>query len=291
MKTINYLILFILSVSVFSCKKGTEDPEPSSSAPKMALTIDGTAWSAQTFSATYRYGVIVIQGKTASGERIILRMKVVSGAETQMYQFAYDDDVSVGSYIVKDDEAEFATNKFDVSRPKPGTITYTKLDKTAKTVSGTFNVALKRTTDNSEKMIVGTFDNLVYDDKLVTVPTKSMTASVDGTLWLANSSVKAVSSTVTKTLEITGKASNGSSIVLTLPYKVLEGTHNIAKFGSKSAIYNPTTTTFLQGETGKITVTFHDPDAKIIKGTFSFLATDLSLPQKDITTGDFTTTY
>lgn len=290
MKTLNYLILFALSVSVFSCKTKTEDPEPSNTTPKMGLTIDGSAWSAQSFSATYRYGVIVVQGKSANGERIILRMKVVAGAETQMYQYAFDDDISTGTYIVKDDEAEFATNKFDAARPKPGTITYTKLDKTAKTISGSFNLAVRRSTDNSEKTIVGTFENLVYDDKLVTVPTKTMTASVDGTAWVANGSVKAVSSTVTKTIEITGTATNGSSIVLALPYKVLEGSHNIAMFGSKTAKFNPTSTTFLQGETGKIIVTSHDVDAKIIKGTFSFI-TDLSSPQKNITAGDFVATY
>lgn len=53
--------------------------------------------------------------------------------------------------------------------------------------------------------------------------------------WVANGNIKTTSSTVTKTLEITGTATNGSSIVLAVPYKVLEGSHNIAMFGSKTA--------------------------------------------------------
>jgi len=286
---------FILLLTVFyaftfsACKKSEDTPSTASS---FKATVDGAAWTPKEYSASYRYDVFVLAGKSSSGESIIIRMKLVPGheADQAFYQFFYNDDKSTGLYLAKENDAAYATNQFDGSKPLPGTISFTKFDKTAKKASGSFNFKVKRVTDNGEKTITGTFENVVYDDKIPPTPAKTMTAKVDGTAWSATA-VTAISSDLTKTIQIVGNASNGTTIGVTLPYKILPGTYNTANFGSTTAQFNPSPTTFMMAESGSITVTSHDQDAEIIKGTFTFVAKDDILGQKNITEGTFVAVY
>jgi len=289
MKKIIWLSLVFSAFAFTSCKKSEDTPSTASS---FKATVDGAVWTPKEYSATYRYDVFILSGKTGSGESITIRMKLVPGREADQafYQFFYDNDVSVGQYIAKDNDATYSTNQFDGSKPLPGTISFTKFDKTAKKVSGSFNFKVKRVTDNGEKTVTGTFENVAYDDKIPPTPAKTMTAKVDGTAWTAVT-VNAISSNLTKTIQIIGNASNGTTIGLTLPYKILPGTYNTANFGSTTAQFNPSSLTFMMAESGSITVTSHDQDAEIIKGTFNFLAKDDVLGQKSITEGSFVAVY
>ena len=290
-RNISYILSLLLVVSLFSCKKKTDDLTPSND-PSLTTKVDGTVWTAKNFTASYRYDVFVLNAKSASGQSIILRMKLVPGHETDQafYEFAYDNDNSVGIFVEKESETPFSTNQYDMNKPVPGTISFTKLDKTSKKVSGSFKIKVRRVTDNGEKELAGTFENLTFDDVISATPAKVMTASVDAASWTATA-VLTASLTLQKTITIKGNAANGSSILLTLPYKTLPGTYNTAMFGSTAAQYNPTSVAEMKAETGNITITFHDPDAKVIKGTFSFLAKDDILGQKTITAGNFVGVY
>lgn len=289
MKKILFLFTVAFAFSFSACKKSEDAPAADAS---FKATIDGAAFTPKEFSASYRYDVFILNGKSISGESIIIRMKLVPGheADQAFYQFFYNDDNSVALYIATENDAAYATNQFDGSKPLPGTISFTKFDKTAKKASGSFNFKVKRVTDNGEKTITGSFENVIYDDRIPATPTKTMTAKVDGVNWSA-ASIIATSSTLTKTLQIVGNASNGTTISVTLPYKVLPGTYNTANFGSTTAQYNPSSTTFMMAESGSITITSHDQDAKIIKGSFNFLAKDDILGQKNITSGKFDAVY
>lgn len=290
MKTLlRFVAVLSLTFFMFSCKKSEST---SSTSPVFNATVDNAAFAKKDYSASYRYSVFVLSARSTTGQTILIRMKLVDGheADQAFYQFFYNDDNSVGIYLESDNDAAYATNQFDGSKPTPGTISFTKFDKTGKKVSGSFNFKVKRSTDNGEKTIAGTFENIPYDDKIPATPAKTMTAKVDGNAWTATN-VTAVSSSLTKTIQIIGNGAGGTSIGLVLPYKVLPGVYNTAMFGSLTAQYNPSASTFMMAETGKITVTSHDPDAKIIKGSFEFLAKDQVLGEKNITAGSFTAVY
>lgn len=290
-KAILLTLTLLFSVAFFSCKKSDDDSLPTATS-FLKVNIDGSAWTPSSYTATYRYGYIVINGTSNTGETIILRMKLTAGHEMDAayYQFMYNDDNSVGLYIAKTNDAPYGTNQFDGSKPIPGTITFTKFDLTGKQISGSFDMKVKRVTDATEKTITGSFENLSYTTATDPTPTTNMTASVDGASFTATK-VTATSSSVSKTLQIEGKAANNSAIILTVPYKILPGTYNTAMIGSLAAQYNPTSVTYMQAETGSITVSFHDPDAKVIKGKFSFNAVDGTLGTKKVTNGNFVATY
>lgn len=285
------------TLTVSSCKKETESetPAPETASVSFSGTVDGAAWASAATGATYRYGVFVLSGKSSSGASIILRVTPMAGYETigpyMMFQGSTDN---VGIYMEDAaDSLAYATNQYNSKPGDESTLTFSKFDVTSKKVSGTFSIKVKRLLDNKTRVITGTFTDIVYDDKIPPTPGKTMTAKVNGSTWTATS-VFGVYSSFTKTVAITGNASNGTTIGLNIPVSAKAGDKlTPSAFGTVRAQYNPSSTVFKAADVGTITVTEHDKDAKVMKGTFEFTAEDpMSGGNPDnITAGSFVVVY
>lgn len=281
-----YLIIFLLA-ALSSCKKS--DDSSSSSATSFTGKVDGSSWTAKDIGATFMYGILTVTGKSSTGASIIIRLQPYPDHETDApYNMFPESENNVLMYMEKDNDPAYATNQFSPSA-QPGMVTLTKFDKTNKKVSGSFTVKVKRILDGKEKTITATFENVTYSDKVPPTPGKVMTAKVDGATWTA-SSVYAQNLGITKMIQIVANASDGSTIGINLTEKVTAGTYSFVSFGDYTAQYNPTPSTFMMADSGSITITSHDKDAKVIKGTFSFVAKDGS-NQKNITNGSFVAVY
>lgn len=285
------------SLFMSSCKKDSDSDSSGTTGGSAGFTakVDGVAWTSTTTGATYRYGVFVLSGKSSTGSSIILRVKPMSGSETiAPYFMMYSSTDNVGVYMESaSDSLGYATNQY---LSMPGTesiLNFTKFDVASKKVSGTFTIYVKRLLDNKTKTITGTFTDVVYDDQVPPTPGKTMTAKVNGVSWTA-ASVFGLYSSMTSSVTITANASNGSTIGLNIPISVKAGqTLTPSTFGTTRAQYNPTSSTFKGADSGSITVTEHDKDAKVMKGTFNFIAEDAmgSGPKDTITNGSFVVTY
>ncbi|MCB9252651.1 MAG: hypothetical protein H6605_09310 [Flavobacteriales bacterium] len=268
MKKLAILFSIIALFGISSCKKSsTEDPvNPSAS---NTFSIDGKNFTANNVNVTYRNGVFVFKAESSAGEKMILRTKLLVGKETQsaLYEFKGDVDDELAIYVKKD-EPELASNQY-ASGIVAGSISFTSFNNTTKKASGKFNVKVIRKTDSEEKVLKGEFNDLTFDDKAVNVPSQLLTAMIGANSFTATT-ITGKSTTSTKILNIKGVAANDAYISLNLPYKVIEGTYKTAIFGSISAEYSPSIGVVEPVETGIITVNEHDPEAKIISGTFDF---------------------
>jgi hypothetical protein len=101
-------------------------------------------------------------------------------------------------------------------------------------------------------------------------------------------------SSMISAVTVTANATNGSTIGLTIPISATTGQTLIpSAFGSIRAQYNPNSSSFKAADGGTIKITLHDKDAKVIKGTFNFIAEDQmsSEPSDTITDGSFVVSY
>lgn len=289
-----FSVLFFCSL-LTSCKKDSDDSsnsKPSSNA--FTAKVDGADWKAGTTGATYLHDIFVLSAKSSSGAVLVLRVRPMKDYETMgpMVLFRGSDD-NVGVYLESEsDSLAYATNQYSGRAFDMNYIQFTKFDKAAKKVSGTFSFIVERTFDGKTKTISGTFTDIVYDDKVPPTPDKTMTAKVDGNSWSATS-VMGVYNSFASSVSIVGNASNGTTIGLNIPVSAKAGSeYTPSSFGTTRAQYNPSSSTFRFADEGKITVTFHDKDAKVMKGTFSFLAEDSQEPDaNEITEGSFVVTY
>ena len=112
-------------------------------------------------------------------------------------------------------------------------------------------------------LIVGCEEDPVSGDE------PSMKAEVDGDSW-ETSSVDATNSG--SSIVITGAASDGSAILLTIPSDATVESHDLDALSGYIAVYRPNSSTSLSATTGEITITaISDTE---VSGTFEFTATD-----------------
>lgn len=289
------------SLFMSSCKKDSDSSSTTSSSTTSSTTgsgftaqVDGAAWTSAATGATYRYGVFVLSAKSSTGASITLRVKPVAGNEIlvpcMMYYGSTDD---VGVYMENaTDSSGYTTSLYKATGSLlENALTFTKFDAAAKKASGTFTFKVTRLLDNKTKTITGTFTDIVYDTQVPATPGKTMTAKVNGTSWTA-ASVFGMS--LGSSVSITANASNGTTIGLKVPSSATAGdTFEPSTFGTSSAQYNSSGSTVKGAISGSIKITEHDKDAKVMKGSFNFIAEDLlgSGPQDNITDGSFLVTY
>jgi hypothetical protein len=297
MKRLNYLLAFLTLGSMLapSCKKDSDKDNPAPQGNSFKATVDGQDWESSTTAATYLYGVFTLTGKSASGATMVLRIEPPQGLDPTMVPYytmpnGASDNVAV--YMEKGDTNAYATNqyngKFDECK-----LTFSKFNMSTKKVSGTFNIKVKRLFDGKVKTISGSFTDVTYSDVLPPTPDKTMTAKVDGKAWGAKT-VNGVYSSMTKTIQIIGNAVDGTTIGITVPSSVKTGSsYTPGSLGTVTAQFNPTPGTYRFANGGSIKITEHDPDAKVIKGTFSFVGEDFQdeTLKTEVTEGSFVTTY
>lgn len=284
------------SLWLSSCKKDDGGDPDTNTTPTSGFTakVDGADWTSANTGATYRNGVFVLSGKSSDGKSIVLRVEPMAGLEAIIpkYFMTYMSTDNVGIYMEGSaDSLAFATNQFASVSPDDNWLSFSAFNTANKTVSGTFSIKVKRLLDGKIKTITGSFTNIVYDNTVPPTPGKSMTAKVNGTAWTA---VSVFGLYANSSITVTANASNGTTIGLTIPASATTGqTLTPLLFGPPSAQYNPTPTTFKSADGGQIKITLHDKDAKVIKGTFNFIAVDVlgSDPSDNITEGTFVVTY
>jgi len=283
------LVLFLASCSKEqSAEIGTEPPVASGS---LKMKIDGSQWVAdQVVAASIIAGFINVTGKGKDGKTFIITL-----TDTIATSYVINQN-SIGVAALSDSlEAtpiSYTSNQGADSLESGGTVTISSIDKINKTISGTFKMRLFRSSDSKHKVITeGVIDKLTYTSLLQEASkTDTFKVKINNTDWTGRS--------------ITGYAFGGGiainateldvskSVGLTMPQNITAGTYDMEMFGKYSAQYNPSLTSYLVADTGKLTIIEHNTLTKRIRGNFNFTAIDLLSPASaQLTLGYFSVVY
>jgi len=150
MKLYSKIVFFaLLAISIASCSK-----DNSSTPAKMSATIDGKTWSPPdlgvmgTFSSST--GVFTITGITGTSSiSIIIHGETTSTYTLSIYPVKTECEATYIPSLLSYSDAYFATS---------GTVVLTKVDKTKKLISGTFEYTLS----NSKTITKGQFNDVTY---------------------------------------------------------------------------------------------------------------------------------
>jgi hypothetical protein len=153
MKKTWFLILMI-SLIFFSgsCKKDSNG----NTIYKMSATIDGKQWTALLPGGVLSAGYFVITGTSLTGETIIITAK---GEVTGTYELSVLPPKAecLGTY-----KATLTSSSADTYASTSGKIVITKVDKTNKLVSGTFEFTLANTALTTKQITIGTFNDVTF---------------------------------------------------------------------------------------------------------------------------------
>lgn len=294
-----YLLLFCGLVFIASCSKELSyENKPTgpgtNTAGDFRAKIDGVQWeaAASTKGANILAGFINIVGISSDGKQLSITINdTIPGTyllnQTTFSVASYADNASSNTFA-------FSTDQGADTSQGGGSVTITEIDKTNKTISGTFRFNVYRDQDSSKKVITeGVFFKLPYSSSLPPASgTDTLKATIDGTPWAAASIVAQTAGTQ---LIIAGSLSDGSKTVsLFLPSDILPGTYNLdVTAGIYVALYSPNTTTVFASDNGTVTIIQHDTVNKRISGTFQFHAIDVSggSTTSQLLNGYFSVTY
>lgn len=265
----------ILFLFFCSCQKEIPNINTSAVTGNLRAKINGNAWIAtSSASASINSGIINIKG---IGNHKVLDI-ILMGSATGTY-ILNDTTFNLASYV---DSSNASTAAFSTDQGTPavagGSVTITKIDNVAKTITGTFAFMTFRSSDSSKAIFSeGVFENLSFTSHAVPPPpggaADTLTAKTDSTSFTA-SSVTAVSSG--GNLTIAGIGSGNKTIALIVPANITAGTYPIGAAGSNiSGSYTTGLTSIYMSVTGSMTVLQHDTTAKRLKANFNFVAADL----------------
>ncbi len=140
-------------------------------------------------------------------------------------------------------------------------------------------------------LLVGLTGFFISCAKPGTTPTKSvknsMTASISGTAWTAQSMAPVANSV---DVTITAYASDGSNIKMTMPplVSIKPGTYTFSQSGDYTFQYSNTVTNFLVNSGSTLTITSYSNNTMV--GTFTASVTGGSVTES-ITNGAFTAIF
>lgn len=159
--------LALVTVLFSSCKK---DPPatvtPSAPRSNFHATIGNKNWDSQLSYASIDSGKVSIYGTTLEGKALNLEIAGVAVKTYKVNQFT----PSSASYV---DSNEIAVKNYDskVEDQYSGNITITKFDEVKKTISGTFSLVLRNTTDQRLLSVEdGVFSEISYLGFVDTLP-------------------------------------------------------------------------------------------------------------------------
>lgn len=178
-----------------------------------------------------------------------------------------------GVYVTSDG-TEFGTR---VNSDSEATITFTEVDATSKTLSGTFSGTLVNPNDESKVVDISSaaFNELPFSAEQAPAETDgTFTATVDGNVWSAETITAKVVSQV-DVFEINGHTENDIDITIFMPADTQPGTYTLTGNGDYVGVVYPA------GEnigthfstSGELTIVSHDQDNNNIEATYHFEAT------------------
>jgi hypothetical protein len=148
-----FLALMLLAMS---CKKDAGSVIPT----KMSATIDGKSWDSllrttiwQTNSNTF-----VITGTSLTGEILVV---TTYGSTAGTYELSV---LPVKAQCAGSYKASATTSSGDIYVSSAGTVVLSKVDKTAKKISGTFSFTLVKNLSDTKTVTNGVFTDLSYTE-------------------------------------------------------------------------------------------------------------------------------
>lgn len=253
--------------------------------------IDGTKFNADKGAAATRsLGVIVVGGFNNAGENITIR---VADSGVHVYSLDIESMTNAGTYT-KGTEYTYTTNQGNSSQQSGGTLSITSIDTDKKTISGKFSMNVYRQFDDKQKKITeGIFKDISYETQPIPPANAKDTfrVKIDGTAFPAYS---IVGLNLFNTISITvNNQAASKTVALVMPSDVKPGTYDYSPLGMEFfGQYNPSSSTFLASNSGKITIVEHNTTTKRIKGNFNFEAKELTGNTKaSLSEGYFSVTY
>jgi hypothetical protein len=269
-KSVRFLMCLLLAVSVISCQKEISE-ENGGNGPVtgvLKMKIDGQQWVAdKSASATILAGFIAINGVSNDNKNLLIQLQDQGEAAYQLDQ----QSLGVAVYADGNDAATdaFATDAGNSTADAGGIITITKIDKTNKTITGTFVFKAYRDSDSKQVVITeGSFENLKYTDQLQPTTGSDFKVKIDGTLWTAKS-VQGIVQSGELNL-IATELDFSKTVSLTMPANITAGTYDLADATKFISFYMKGTTDIFAAISGSMTITENNAGTKTIKGTFNF---------------------
>lgn len=283
---------------------GNNTGNPSTSSVFKA-DFDGQTFNANSTQAIVNSDYVSITGTKSTGEFFQITIPAVAVGTYNMdspttaampFGLLYSTGSGNVPYLATDDQTgPFASfpNYTDTSE-----IVISSIDQVNKRIVGTFKftgarfVGTSGTSIETKVFTNGVF-NLPFTNDVPASTGNSFTAKLDGSNFVPTniSGLK-----MSGMISLIGRRGNVENIGVTVPDNITAGTTiNFTAFSSNARgqyVLNSTPTGVFGGD-GSVTVTFHDPTAKRIKGTFSFVAGSILPPivSYNITEGTFDITY
>lgn len=294
MKNINYFLILLSFVFVFSACQENGIFFPATSSPSQnpgffQVTFNGQVFSTENVSFTSD-GVDIYINATKQETSELFTLKVDNFDEGV---FSFEGTNTVASYSKNDLVSADIWSTINQTASR-GNIEFTNIDFVDNRVSGTFNfIGNNLTTGSANFFANGIFTNVPKSD--LAISNNTFTAKVDGVQF---EEISLFSNLITPggndLIVINANKSLTETIGITLESSTTAGEYD---FGSFITQTYPTAEYTVDGATylaeGKITITLHDTVARIISGTFSFDASPLtsSSPNFSITEGEFSVSY
>jgi hypothetical protein len=145
------VLLLAFTVVIASCSKDKDD-----SVVKLGAKIDGKNWEASVRVTSLTNGVFVITGTSATSQVLAV---TINGDATGTYELGIGNAKCAATYK----ESALATDA-NIYVSASGKVTLTKVDKTNKTISGTFEFIIARSLTDTKTVTAGQFNDLSYTD-------------------------------------------------------------------------------------------------------------------------------
>lgn len=283
-KAIYLIIAALFTISFIACKKEESfeigsNPPPGTNNPGNNVTgvirmkINGVQWVADKVAgASVLSGIINITGISKDGKTITVTLN-----DTIAKTYVLDQSSNSGAALSDSasfNGVSFTSNQGADSLDAGGTVTVTSIDKANKTVSGTFKFNLFRDIDGRQvKITEGVFDKLGYRTTLPSAnTTDTFRVKIDNVDWTAKSITPISANGM---LVINATELNASKTVgIFMPAGVTPGSYDFDGV-EYIGLYNPSATSALVSDTGKLNIIELNTTTKRIRGNFNFKATEL----------------
>ncbi|MGC9332007.1 MAG: DUF6252 family protein [Bacteroidales bacterium] len=286
MRSFIILIVFLLTLGIFtSC----EDDSVNINRPLMTALLDGSTWRCPNPYARVSNEQIMVYGQSANGQTI--QITIYSGEKgvytlnaSNMHEGIIIPNTSAYAEVYSTSNSESGTGQVRIS----------SINEEDKTISGKFNFRAYKQNSNASKVITnGEFTKVPYK-YINTIDTTQvvnmMTANINGEFFNANTVV--TTDTSVNYIEIKGSSNTSfQSIMLKLPKNIQQGVHNIDPTNGPAMAYYQESLTEMPATAGSTTISEHDTENYILKGTFFFNVEDGGGQTISITTGHFEVQY
>lgn len=295
-KPITRLAFLLLTILIISCQKEISVELGKGGTPDVSavlkMKINGSQWIAnREAGASIIAGFININGLSTDGKALSITLNDSVPGTYVLDQISFN--TAALSDSLDNNGLAYTTNEGKDTAQAGGVITVTAIDKVNKTISGTFHFKAYREFDSKQKQITeGVFNKLPY---VATLPPANLTdtfhVKIDNVYWTAKSISGYTSGT---NIYISGSELNLSKLVaLSIPSNISLGTYNLdAITGTYIGIYRPVLASIMTSLSGKITILEHNTATKKLRGSFNFIAVDVSTAKSSqLTDGYFSLTY